>query len=67
MSTHVRSSFLFQYIAFLVLIFAGEFAGGITAAVFKGKVSCNWLKQTLNIHPIRGQSYKTTSNFLILA
>lgn len=33
-----KKIFIGFYIAFLVLIFAGEFAGGITAAVFKGKI-----------------------------
>lgn len=30
--------FIALYIAFLVIIFVGEFAGGITAAVYKGKI-----------------------------
>ncbi|XP_045175944.2 tetraspanin-6-like [Mercenaria mercenaria] len=33
--------FIVGYIAFLVIIFIGEFAGGITAAVFKGKIDDN--------------------------
>lgn len=33
-----KKIFIGLYIAFLVLVFAGEFAGGITAAVFKGKI-----------------------------
>ncbi|KAL4225046.1 hypothetical protein ACF0H5_015740 [Mactra antiquata] len=55
--------FIIGYIFFLVVIFCGEFGGGITAAVFKGKIDSK-LQETLTSSL---ESYKPGNNLIAKA